>query len=143
VKYINLLLFTVAPNITTPKTEQAYIVTEGDNITCTATGYPVPDIVWLNNDGSVVDNNRLVTGSVVATGDGNISSVSLSMIVRRNDDGIYACVADNSVGNDNITVNITIQFQCKFYTIYIHTYIHTHIHAYTCMQTYAQIFMCT
>jgi len=26
-------------------------------------GYPVPDIVWLNNDGIVVDNNR--TGSQV------------------------------------------------------------------------------
>jgi len=50
----------------------------------------------------------------VATGDGNISSVSVSMIVRRNDDGLYTCVADNSVGNDAITVNITIQFQCKF-----------------------------
>ena len=97
----------MAPNITIPTTEQAYTVTEGDNITCTATGYPVPDIVWLNNDESVVDNKRLVTGSVVATGDGNISSVSVSMIVRRNDDGIYKCIAKNSVGNDTRTINIS------------------------------------
>jgi len=40
--------------------------------------------VWLSNDVSVIDDNN--TCSVVATGDVNISSVSASIIVRRNVD---------------------------------------------------------
>jgi len=105
----------VAPNITTPKTEQVYNVTEGDNITCTATGYPVPDIVWLNNDESVVDNNRLVTGSVASgyTDDDsyNISSVSGSMIVRRNnDDGVIL----------KPCINIIIEYKLLYIYCYVH-----------------------
>ena len=90
---------------------EEYTVTEGDSITCTATGYPVPDIVWLNNDGSIVDENRQVNGSVIATGVGNVSSVNVSMIIRRNDGGVYKCVAKNSVGNNANTINITVH--CK------------------------------
>ena len=99
------------PNITIPEAEQIYILNEDDNITCAATGYPVPDIVWLNNDGSQVDENRLVINNVMATATVNLSSVSVSMIVTRNDTGVYMCVANNSVGNDTNT--ITILVQCK------------------------------
>ena len=99
------------PSIITPEAEEGFVITEGDNITCTATGYPVPDIVWLNNDGSVVDESRLVTNNVMATGVGYVSSVSVSMTVRRSDGGVYRCVASNSVGNDTRNVHITVQ--CK------------------------------
>ena len=105
------VLLTVMPNITMPEAEQVYIITEDDNITCTATGYPAPIIVWLNNDGSVVNESRLVTDSVTTTDIGNLSSVSVSMLVTRNDAGVYMCVANNSVGNDTNT--ITILIQCK------------------------------
>ena len=100
-------LFVAIPIIITPDTKQAYNITEGGNITCTATGYPVPDIVWLNN-GSVVDKNRLVPISTMATG---VSSMSVSMVIRRGDGGVYACVASNFLGYDSSTVNITVQ--CK------------------------------
>ena len=99
------------PNITTPEAEQMYTVDDGDNITCTATGYPVPDIVWLNNDGSVVNASRsiIVTDSVTTADIGNLSSVSVSLLVTRNDAGVYMCVANNSIGNDTITIAV----QCK------------------------------
>ena len=97
------------PNITIPEEQLTYNVTEGGNITCNATGYPPPDILWLNNDGSVVDNNRLLLNNVMTTGISNISSVSLSF--TRNDAGIYTCVANNSVGSDHSTIYITVQ--CK------------------------------
>ena len=99
----------MAPAITTPDTKQAYNITDGDNITCTATGYPVPDIVWLNEDGSEVDENRLISGSVMTTDIDNIPSVSVSMIIRRSDGGIYKCLANNSLGNDNSTIHINVQ----------------------------------
>ena len=88
-----------------------YNITEGDNITCTATGYPVPDIVWSKNDRSVVDKNRIQTDSAMATGVGNLYNVSVSMTVGRNDAGAYTCVATNSIGNDTRTINVTVN--CK------------------------------
>ena len=76
---------TVTPNITTPMEGQQLNITEGSNgsITCTATGYPVPTVVWQNSDGSSLSNNRLVSGSPVnisSTGVGNVTSVSVELV---------------------------------------------------------------
>ena len=106
-----LLLFIAFPIIITPEIKQAYNITEGNSITCTATGYPAPDIVWLNNDGSEVEGNRIKTESAMATGIGNLYNVSVSMTVGRNDTGVYICIAYNSIGNDTHTTNITVN--CK------------------------------
>ena len=94
------------------ETEQTFVANEDDSIICAAIGYPVPDIVWLNDDESEVDMSRLIPGSAMATGVGNTFNVSVSMIVRRGDDGVYICNATNSIGNDAHTFNITVQ--CKF-----------------------------
>ena len=76
---------TVAPNITTPMEGEEFNITEGSNgsITCTATGYPVPTVVWQNSDGSSLSNDRLVSGSSVisSTGVGNASSVSVHLMM--------------------------------------------------------------
>ena len=105
---------------------EEFIITEGSNgsITCTATGYPVPTVVWQNSDGSNLSNDRLVSGSPVnmsSTGVGNVSSVSVELMVigaMRVDSGIYRCSANNSVSST--TRNITITVQCKcFYVTYI------------------------
>ena len=113
---------TVTPNITTPLEGQEFIITEGSNgsITCTATGYPVPIVVWQNSDGSSLNNDRLVSGSPVnnmsSTDVGNVSSVSVELMVTgamRVNSGMYRCSATNSVSNT--TKNITITVQCKLY----------------------------
>ena len=57
--------------------------------------YPVPDVVWLNNDGSKVDKKRIIPGSGMATVKGSISSMSVSMIVKRANSGVYTCHANN------------------------------------------------
>ena len=106
---LSKILFTEIPVITA--SEQEINITEGNVITCTAAGYPVPDIVWLNNDESVVDENRIKTDRAIATGVGNLSSVSVSMTIGRNDAGVYTCVANNAIGNDSSSINITVH--CK------------------------------
>ena len=114
---------TVAPNITTPMEGEEFIITEGSNgsITCTATGYPVPTVVWQNNDGSGLSNNRLVSGSPVnisPTGVGNVSSVSVELMVigaMRVDSGMYRCSANNSVNNTTRNITITVQCKCMQY----------------------------
>ena len=111
-------IVTVSPTITTPVEGQRISITERSNrsITCTATGYPVPIVVWQNSNGSNLSNNRLVSGSPVisSTGVGNVSvSVELMVIgAMRVDTGIYRCSANNSVSS--ATRNITITVQCKF-----------------------------
>ena len=113
-----VLLYVVAPNIITPMEGQQFNVTEGssESITCTATGYPVPTVVWQNSDGSSLSNNRLVSGSpvILSTGVGNMSSVSVELMVigaMRVDTGMYRCSANNSV--NSTTRNISITVQCK------------------------------
>ena len=98
--------------------QQQLDVIEGRNgsITCTATGYPAPTVVWQNIDGSDLSNNRLVSGDPVnmSTGVGNEVSVSVELMVigaMREDNRMYRCSANNSVGNT--TTNIRIIIQCK------------------------------
>ena len=112
---------TVAPTITAPMEGEEFIITEGSNgsITCTATGYPVPTVVWQNSDGSSLNNNRLVSGSPVnmsSTGVGNVSSVSVELMVigaMRVDSGMYSCSANNGVSNHTF-VNVILTVQCKY-----------------------------
>ena len=114
------MLYIVGPSITIPKEGQQFNIIEGsdDSITCTATGYPVPTVVWQNSDGSSLSNNRLVSGSPVnisPTGVGNVTSVNVELIVigaMRVDTGMYRCLANNSV--NRTTRNISITVQCKY-----------------------------
>ena len=117
--YDNACCHIVAPTITVPMDGQQFIVTEGSNgsITCTATGYPVPTVVWQSSDGSSLSNNRLVSGSPVnisSTGVGNVASVSVELMVigaMRVDTGMYRCSAYNTL--NATAVNISITVQCK------------------------------
>ena len=110
---------------------QHFNITEGSNgsITCTATGYPVPTIVWQNSDGSSLSNNRLVAGSPVisTTGVGNVSNVSVELMVigaMRVDSGMYSCSTNNNVSST--TRNIIIIVQCKLQVICT-----AHVHVFT------------
>ena len=110
---------------------QEFNITEGNNgsIICTATGDPVPTVVWQNSDGSSLSNNRLMSGSPVISlaGVGNVSSVSVELMVigaMRVDTGMYTCSANNSIGDAAVNINLTIQCKCLVY-ILCDTYIST------------------
>ena len=112
--------FIVPPNITIPVEGQEFTITEGSNgsITCTATGYPPPTVVWQNID----SNDRLMSGTPIISpiGVGNVTSVSVELMVTgvmRVDTGMYTCSASNILGSDTTTVNITVQ--CKSFVICI------------------------
>ena len=107
---------TVAPNITTPMEGEEFNITEGSNgsITCTATGYPVPTVVWQNNDGSGLSNNRLVSGIPVisSTGVGNVTSVSVELRVigaMMVDSGLYRCLATNAINSTSRSIVISVR----------------------------------
>ena len=129
----NVCCHIVAPNITAPMDGQQFNITERSNgsITCTATGYPVPTVVWQYSDGSSLSNNRLVSGSPVnisSTGIGNVTSVSVELMVigaMRVDTGMYRCSANNSVNSTTRNINITVQ--CKLQVMSTHNYITVHV----------------
>ena len=121
--YYDTGFITVAPNISTPMEGQQFNITEGNNvsITCTATSYPVPTVVWQNSDGSSLSNNRLVSGSPVisSTGVGNVSSVSVELMVigaMRVDTGMYRCSA---ISSTSTTRKFTITVQCKHTVVFV------------------------
>ena len=98
---------------------QQFNITDGNDgsITCTATGYPVPTVMWQNSDGSSLSNSRLVSGSPVisSTGIGNLDSVSVELMVigaLRVDTGMYRCSANNIISNAAKNIIITIQCKC-------------------------------
>ena len=98
-----------------PDSKQACKIIDGDSITCTATGNPVPDIVWLNSDGSEIDESRLVTNITMDTDINNVPSTSVSMTVGWSDDGSYTCLANNSIGSNASTVHIIVQRKLSIY----------------------------
>ena len=115
--YPNYLLIIVSPNIIIPLEGQQFNITEGSNrsITCTATGYPVPTVVWQNSDGSSLSDNRLVSGSPVIspTGVGNVSSVSVELMVieaMRVETGMYRYLAINSIGSTTRYIAVQSKF---------------------------------
>ena len=106
------------PNITTPVEGQEFTITEGSNgsITCTATGYPRPTVVWQNID----SNDRLMSGTpmISPTSVGNVTSVSVELMVTgamRVDTGMYTCSASNFLGNNATRIIITVQ--CKPFSL--------------------------
>ena len=120
----SILLIAVVPTIATPMDGEQFNITEGRNgsITCTATGYPEPAVVWqFINGSSLLSNIRLVSGSAVnisSTGVGNVTSVSVELMVigaMRVDTGMYRCSANNSVNSTTRNINITVQ--CKYSSI--------------------------
>jgi len=108
--------FIVPPNITTPVEGQGFTITEGSNgsIICTATGYPPPAVVWQNID----SNDRLMSGTAMIspTGVGNVTSVSVELMVTgamRVDTGMYTCSVSNILNSISRNINITVQ--CKLF----------------------------
>ena len=135
--------FIVSPNIVVPVEGQEFTITEGSNgsITCAATGYPPPTVVWLSID----SNDRLMFGDpiMVPTGVGNVTSVSVELMVTgamRIDTGMYTCSVSNIVSSTTRNIIITVQCKLKSYLFYVYTpiqYIITYIDLQKyCMQMY-------
>ena len=119
---------------------QQFNITERSNrsITCTATGYPVPTVVWQNSDGNSLSNNRLVSGSPVisSTGIGNLASVSVELMVigaLREDTGMYRCLANNIISDTSKNIIITTQCKCILHdNLEAHAYSSLLIHCNIC-----------
>lgn len=91
------------------------IVKENLSVTCTAKGYPPPDVYWKRNirygGGRIYAS---VNRQMQSTGVGNETSVSETLMIigaTKEDAGIYRCVAYNKV--DSTILSITVL--CKYF----------------------------
>lgn len=110
---------TVAPIITAPMEGQQFDIIEDNHfeITCTATGYPPPSIIWKKdaNHGSGGYSSRVTSSDLptIPAGVGNETRVSKLLTMRgvtKEDAGIYRCVASNLVRSTIVTITVL----CKF-----------------------------
>ncbi|XP_077986992.1 hemicentin-1-like [Glandiceps talaboti] len=82
-----LLSVQVPPKFTVLPSEQEVVANGRIHLECEAVGVPVPDITWTQN-GEDIPNPRSVDGR---------SELIISH-VRKQDEGTYACLADNPAG---------------------------------------------
>ena len=109
---------TVSPTIITPLENSHALITAGDTatITCEASGYPTPAIVWSKSTGNLSDRVSVSDSVSIQSGIVNVTSVKVNLTLTnasREDTGLYECSANNNVGSDNRIINVTVQ--CKLY----------------------------
>ena len=109
------------PSIRYPPKDQKVDLSADTSFTCTAVGYPRPNIDWMNNNNSIILNQSLL-GTIkyrifiyppVSLGDCSISECGIrSTIVIQDvadgDKGIYTCNATNSIGTAIESAKLTI-----------------------------------
>ena len=117
--FITWIIYTVEPLILSAQDHYIAIDNTSVNISCTATGVPIPDITWYRiRDDVGLDKRPLDTEPRIifntASLDNEIYEKNQNIIfqqVNMSDTGTYSCEANNSVGNTSNEFNITVQ--CK------------------------------
>ncbi|XP_078083679.1 hemicentin-1-like [Mustelus asterias] len=87
-----------APRVSVSPSSQSFVREAEIRISCVATGYPDPGVVWIHQ-GALVTNNHRFTVSEFGT-----------LIIKDSvpeDAGSYTCLASNAVGTDRKEVKLT------------------------------------
>ena len=87
-------------------------------ISCIATGFPAPNVVWQKIN---FNSRYTLRNTTTVTGKGNLTRVSVTLQVfstRRSDTGMYRCSASNIIST--AIRNITVIVQCKRSKLCIH-----------------------
>ena len=90
---------------------QSQNVTAGQsfNLSCNATGYPVPTIEWRHNGTSYTIRDPSVITITPTDGLRSNSSVITVTNATTSDTGLYQCVATNEVDTDIENATVTVQ----------------------------------
>ena len=119
---VYLIAIPDAPNITS-KSENRWRPRplEPTTIHCTAIGNPLPIIKWYGPQGAIPENGteRIKLEDIIEVDDevrGSVITERLTLLVFNpdTDDGLYECIAENHVGNDNhfIVVEEARKYPC-------------------------------
>ena len=84
--------------ITEGPMDTAGVVGGNVTFTCTATGIPLPNITWMDEN----DNSVLVGSDMIIDGTTILSTLTLSNL-QDDDFDNYTCTATNMFGSDDVT----------------------------------------
>ena len=106
----------------------------GSNVmfTCTATGIPLPDITWMDEDGNIVTTTRdmIIDGTVIR------SILTLSNLQDEDFDD-YTCTATNMFGSDSVTALLGSELLCHLYVYEQYLYLSI---MWFCLLSYNHVF---
>ena len=97
-------------------------VTQGfpANINCSVQGYPLPSIKWLFQEQELTPNGRIsINSTTIADKVFSILTIGAVSYVRHS--GLYACLAENSVGEDLVVTQLSVKCKPKLYTMFSYT----------------------
>ena len=92
---------------------------ESFSLTCSASGYPAPNISWLNSGGLITDNEGIIItpGEPETLTNGALYVESNLTVVNHGLDleGEYTCVATNTIGSvEKLIANVDSQGVLSF-----------------------------
>ena len=108
-------IHSVAPLLLTGPSAINATISENFTLSCNASGYPVPTILWTHN-GTTLDDTENDRATVTpSTGLRSVLSVLIVSMGAIDDSGEYACIVNNSVNDfQNITGGpVTVLVQGK------------------------------
>ena len=85
--------------VTEGPTDTPAILSGTASFTCTATGIPLPTIIWIDQDGNIVGTT---SDMVINGGTAILSTLTLSNL-QDDDFDNYTCTASNIFNNDDVT----------------------------------------
>ena len=83
------------------------VVDQSFSLSCNASGYPAPSVVWtldndvLTNNGSVITTDDSIT---LSNGLQYVNSVLTINSATFDDEGVYMCSFSNDAGTSNLTI---------------------------------------
>jgi len=94
----------VAPLLLTGPSATNATISENFTLSCNASGYPVPTILWTHNGTTLDDTENDCATITPSTGLRSVLSVLTVSVGAINDSGEYACIVTSSVNDfQNIT----------------------------------------
>ena len=117
-------VYSVAPLLLVGPSAMNATLSENFTLLCSASGYPVPTIIWTHN-GTLVsedENDRATITPQLITSRSVMSTLAVSM-AEINDSGDYACIVTSSIGDfQNIIAGpVTVLVQGKT-SFFLHPY---------------------
>ena len=110
-----MAFLTVVPEISLPPVEENITSTEDLVLNCTATGFPVPEIIWIQNETQLDVLNRDDINVTEVVSDRHLMSTLRVTNTSVNASGLYACNASspNFVAVMSEPVLVLIQGKCS------------------------------